>query len=106
MLFLLTYYFYIVWQCYKLYAAIYIVTTVYGFTKTGAGFIYRCMYVVGKLMWRGKKKERKVIEKGCYDDWIILDDVSDDGSDEGDEGDEEGEEDEGHIEMIKRIGNT
>ena len=99
-MFLLSYYFYIVWQCYKLYAAIYVVMGVYGFTRTGVGFMCKCMRVVGRLTWGGfrrlggTEKEKRVIEKGGYGDWIILDEESDsDGND-------------GAIEMIKRIDKT
>ncbi len=91
---------------------------VYGFTKTGVGFTYKCMRVVGKLMWNGvgrlserERMEKKVVEKGEYDDWLILDEVSNSESCEESE-DEEWERDEwkvgrgGNIEMIRRIGES
>lgn len=52
-MFLLSGYFFLLWQIYKVYAAVYVLMAVYGFTKVGLGMTFKIFRVVWRGMWKG-----------------------------------------------------
>ena len=51
-MFLLSGYVYLLWQIYKVYAAVYVLMGVYGFTKTGFDVTFKIFKFVWRSMWK------------------------------------------------------
>lgn len=66
----LTYYAYFIWQCYKIYTALYVLMCVYGFSKTTFKLTYSGFSKIVGLMYR--KNNYIDSEHNIKDDWVII----------------------------------
>lgn len=70
-MFFLTYYTYLIWQCYKVYVAVYFIFTFYGFSRMTIGVFWKAFSTVFGYLWRGLINNQNE-KTNDFDDWLIV----------------------------------